>query len=83
MGYETIISYFIGALAVLFCGWLFSLKIKGLVKIAANAAAGGMLLLALSLFLPVHIPLNPVTSLLAGLLGVPGVALTVAIALFL
>lgn len=83
MSYETLISYFIGALAVLFCGWLFSLKMKGLVKIAVNAAAGGLLLLALSLFLPIHIPLNPVSALLAGLLGVPGVALTIAIALLL
>ena len=83
MSYETVLSYFIGALAVLFCGWLFSLKIKGIFRIMLNTAAGAFLLVMLSVFTPLDIPLNPFNALIVGMLGIPGAALVLALVLFL
>ena len=83
MSYETVLSYFIGALAVLFCGWLFSLKIKGIFRIMLNTAAGAFLLVMLSVFTPLDIPLNPFNALLTGVLGLPALALIAAVTFFL
>ena len=80
MGYETILSYAIGALIVLFCGWLFSLKTKGLLRLLLNTAAGAFLLVGLSVFTPLTIPLNPLNALIVGILGIPGAALVAVIA---
>lgn len=77
------LSYFIGALAVLFCGWLFSLKTKGILRILFNTAVGAFLLVMLSVFTPLDIPLNPLSALIVGALGLPGAALVVAIVCFL
>lgn len=75
MNYETILSYCIGALIVVFCGWLFSLRTKGLLRLLFNTAAGAFLLVALSFFTPLSLPLNPLTALTVGILGLPGAAL--------
>ena len=83
MGYETVISFFAATLLVLFCGWLFSLKTKGLFKILLNTAVGAFLLLALSFLTPLNIPLNPLNAFIVGLLGLPGAALVIIIVLFL
>lgn len=83
MGYETILSYCIGAVAVLFCGWLFSLKTKGLLRLLVNTAAGAFLLVILSICTPLHIPLNPFNALVVGFLGIPGAALLAVIVLVL
>ncbi len=83
MSYETVLSYFIGALIVVFCGWLFSLKTKGILRLLFNTAAGAFLLTALSFFTPLNIPLNPLSALTVGILGLPGAALVIVIVCFL
>lgn len=83
MWYETLLSYCIGALIVLFCGWLFSLKTKGILRLLFNTAAGAFLLAALSVFTPLQLPLNPLSALIVGILGLPGAALIVVIVCFL
>ncbi|MCI8596689.1 MAG: hypothetical protein HFE35_07775 [Clostridia bacterium] len=83
MWYETLISFFIGALIVVFCGWLFSLKTKGILRLLFNTAAGAFLLVALSVFTPLNLPLNPLSALITGILGLPGAALVIVITLFL
>lgn len=83
MGYETVLSYFIGALVVILCGWLFSLKIKGILGLLLNTAAGAFLLVALSVFTPLNIPLNPLSALVTGILGLPGAILVIVIVYFL
>jgi len=80
---ETGISFFIGLMLVLLLGWVFSLKTKGLTRLVFNALAGIILLLCFSLFKIVYVPLNPLNALLVGFLGVPGLALVVAITIFL
>ena len=83
MSYETVLSYCIGALAVMFCGWLFSLKTKGLIRLLINTAAGAFLFVILSLCTPLHIPLNPLNALVVGFMGVPGAPLLAGRGLFL
>lgn len=83
MNYETVLSYFIGALIVLFCGWLFSLKTKGIFKLLLNTAIGAVMLIALATFTPLNIPLNPMSALTVGILGLPGAALVFVIVCFL
>lgn len=83
MGYETFLSYCIGALIVVFCGWLFSLKTKGILRLLFNTAAGAFLLVALSAFTPLNIPLNPLSALTVGILGLPGAMLIIVTVLFL
>lgn len=79
MNYETVLSYCIGVLAVVFCGWLFSLRTKGLLRLLLNTAAGAFLLVVLRLCTPLVIPLNPLNALVVGFLGIPGVALLAVI----
>lgn len=79
MGYETVLSFCIGILLAVFCGWLFSLKTKGLLRLLFNTAAGALLLVGLSVFTPLSLPLNPLSALTVGLLGLPGAALLICI----
>ncbi|MCI8413118.1 MAG: hypothetical protein HFE47_03370 [Clostridia bacterium] len=83
MSYETILSFFIGALLVVFVGWLFSFKTKGILRLLFNTAAGAFLLVGLSCFTPLSIPLNPLNALVTGILGIPGAILVVLIVYFL
>lgn len=83
MWYETLLSFFIGGVLVLFVGWLFSLKTKGIFRLALNTIAGALLLLGLSIFTPLDIPLNPLNALIVGFLGIPGAVLVVVIVYFL
>ena len=77
------LSYAAGGIAVLFVGWLFSLRIKGLIGIGLNTAAGALLLTVLSLFTPLDVPLNAFNALVVGILGLPGAALVTLLSCFL
>jgi inhibitor of the pro-sigma K processing machinery len=84
MQYATIaLSAVIGLLLAGLLGWVFALKTKGLLRILFNSLAGVILLLCLTLFKILYVPLNPVSALLVGFLGVPGVALVYVITAFL
>ena len=83
MNYEIVLSFAAGGIAVLFVGWLFSLRVKGLAGLMLNTAAGALLLTVLSLCTPLNVPLNAFNALITGLLGVPGAALVTLIACFL
>ena len=50
---------------------------------SSDLAAGAFLLVMLSVFTPLNIPLNPFNALIVGMLGIPGAALVIAIVLFL
>lgn len=83
MHYEVILSYFIGAAAILLAGLLFSIKTKGLLGLLFNTALGGLVLTLLALFTPLKVPLNPLTALISGIMGVPGIGLVLLIVYFL
>ena len=83
MWYETLLSFIIGALAVTLCGWLFSLKTKGILRLLLNTATGALLITILAIFTPLGVKLNPLTALTVGILGIPGAALITVITCFL
>ncbi|MDR2201390.1 MAG: pro-sigmaK processing inhibitor BofA family protein [Clostridiales bacterium] len=71
---EIAVSFIVGLLLVLLLAWVFSIKSKGLAPILINAAAGIAVLILLNVFRVAALPLNPLSALLTGLLGVPGLA---------
>ena len=80
---EIALSFAIGLILVVLLGWVFSLKTKGFLRLLFNSLAGIILLIALSLFKIVYLPLNPMNGLIVGFLGVPGVAVVFLITIFL
>lgn len=80
---EIFISFVIGALLVALTGRVFSLKTKGLVRLLINSVAGGVLLVGLSLFHVVYLPLNPLNAFITGLLGLPGLIVVWLVVVFL
>lgn len=83
MWYETLLSFLIGAIAAMLCGWLFSLKTKGILRLLFNTAAGAFLITVLAIFTPLGVQLNPLSALTVGILGLPGAALVIVITCFL
>lgn len=66
---------------------LFFLKpVKLILKVVLNTAFGAVMLLCINFaggFFGINLGLNPVTSLIAGYLGIPGTLLMFAIKMFL
>lgn len=88
MGFPVmlIVAYLVGLAALYFLGWIFLVPLKFLSKMLLNALAGGVLLVVLSLvggFMNMPVSLNAVTALMAGFLGVPGVALAAVLPMIL
>ncbi len=88
MGFPVmlIVAYLVGLAALYFIGWLLLVPLKFLSKMLLNALAGGVLLVLLSMvggIFSLPVSLNAVTALMAGFLGVPGVALVVFLPMIL
>ena len=81
--FELILSFLIGFLTVSLIGTLFSLKTKGLFRLALNSLGGAVALSLLSLVKVAVLPVNPVSALIVGLLGVPGLIAVWLIVVFL
>ncbi len=80
---ELILSFIIGLCIVCLIGTLFSLKTKGIFRLAVNSVAGAVALILLSLFKIAVLPVNPLTALIVGLTGIPGLIGIWLIAVFL
>lgn len=79
MEYEVILCFFLGGTAVLMGGVLFSLKARGLTGLVVNTLLGAAVLSVLAFCTPLHVPLSPLTALICGFMGVPGVGLCLLI----
>ena len=82
MAFDTmsIIAYVVGLIILYFMCWLFIRPLKGLFKLLINGVLGGFILAAINFFggfVGLHIVINPLTALITGLLGVPGVVLII------
>ncbi len=80
MGFELsiIIAYALGLILLYILGWLLLVPIKLVIRLIWNGVIGGILLLLVNLLggmWNIGIVINPITALIAGLLGVPGVIL--------
>jgi inhibitor of the pro-sigma K processing machinery len=84
--YQLIIAYVVGLGALYFIGWLLLVPLKFLQRLLLNALVGGVLLVLISMVGSVFhlsVTVNAITALMAGFLGVPGVALVVVLPMIL
>lgn len=84
--YTLIIAYVVGLAALYFIGWLLLVPLKFLSRLLLNALVGGVLLVLVGMLgglLHLSVTVNAVTALMAGFLGVPGVALVVVLPILL
>ncbi|NLZ52747.1 MAG: pro-sigmaK processing inhibitor BofA [Thermoanaerobacteraceae bacterium] len=76
MDYAAILAYAFGLLLLYVVGRVLIMPLKIIIKLVYNALIGGIVLLMLNYiggYAGLHIALNPVTALVVGFLGVPGV----------
>ncbi len=76
----TVLAYIAGIVMLFILGRLFLVPVKFLWKLIYNAVIGGVVLLVLNFigkFIGFSIPFNIVTSLIVGMLGIPGIILLV------
>lgn len=80
--WALVIAYGLGVLLVYLIARALVLPLKLTLELLANALIGAVLLLLFNVvggYWGYHVPLNPVTAVLAGMLGIPGVALLVVL----
>ena len=84
VSWSSIACYAVGLLTLFLIGKLLVKPFKWILKLICNALLGGLLLILVNLVGSLFgfiITINPVTSLIAGFLGVPGVILLVFLTL--
>ena len=78
MTVKIILSYAFGLILLYLIGMLLVVPIKMLIKLVWNGILGGILLFIVNLignFIGISLVINPITALIAGFLGIPGVIL--------
>jgi len=76
--FSIIIAYALGLILLYIAGWLLLVPLKMLLKFILNGIIGGIVLWVLNLvggLIGVKIAINPLTALLVGFLGIPGIIL--------
>lgn len=80
-----LLAYAFGILVLYVIGYLFLVPVKILLKLVGNSVLGGLLIFFINLigsFCDFHIPLNLLSSIFVGILGVPGVVLLFLLSYF-
>lgn len=83
-GFSTIIAFAIGLIALYILGKILVVPVRILTKLIINGIVGGITLVIVNLvggLIGISIAITPVTALIAGFLGVPGVVLLLIIQL--
>lgn len=93
MDWNLLLAYAGGLLVLYVLGRLFYVPAKLFGRLVGNAILGGIVLLVINWAgtmltnagagFTLHLPLNPLTALMTGLLGVPGVLLVALLQIFL
>ncbi|MBU2703762.1 inhibitor of the pro-sigma K processing machinery [Sporomusaceae bacterium BoRhaA] len=83
---NVILAYLFGIILILFVGKIFLMPLKLVFKLLYNGVVGGIMLYVIN-FIGIHfgftIALNPVTALVAGFLGIPGIVLLILFKIFI
>lgn len=80
--WELLLAYGLGLMALYLLGRLLLVPGKWLWRLTLNSLVGALIMWLINLFAGITgfaISINPVTVLLAGMLGIPGVALVAAL----
>ncbi|RJQ27544.1 MAG: pro-sigmaK processing inhibitor BofA [Peptococcaceae bacterium] len=86
MEWKMVLSGLVGLLFLYFLGTVFVQPLRFLLRLAVCVLVGGALLAVINLafgYYGLHVAINPVTLLTAGILQVPGVVLLVLINYFI
>lgn len=78
IGINIILAYAAGLVLLYLLGWVLLVPIKIVWRLLYNGIIGGIVLVILNFiggYFGLHIPLNPISALVVGFLGVPGVVL--------
>lgn len=78
MDINIIIAFALGLLLIYLVGRVMLFPLRIVFKLIVNAVIGGLVLWVINYFgsyFGIHIPLNPITALTVGFLGIPGVVL--------
>lgn len=81
-----LLAYAFGILVLYIIGYLFLVPIKILLKLVVNSIIGGILLLIINWlggFIGFHLPVNLVSAICVGILGIPGIILVYLLTLIL
>lgn len=82
MSSGIIVAFIIGLVLIYVVGKIFVVPLKLIGKLFMNAIIGGILLWVIDYFgsyIGMRIPINPITALIAGVLGVPGIVLLIVL----
>lgn len=82
MDLKILIAFGVGLLLIYIIGKTMMFPFKLVMKLLINAVVGGVVLWVVNYvgaFINFHIPLNPITALTVGFLGVPGIILLIVI----
>lgn len=80
--WQSIVAYGFGLVLLIIIAWILVWPIKLLLRLIANALIGLFLLLVFNFvggYFGLYIPPNPITALVVGILGVPGLVLLLVI----
>jgi inhibitor of the pro-sigma K processing machinery len=84
--FNVIIAFAFGIVLIFIIGRLFLMPIKFVTHLIFNALIGGAMLWVVN-YIGAHfgfaIAINPITALIAGVLGIPGVLLLIAFKIFI
>ncbi|MDR3566366.1 MAG: pro-sigmaK processing inhibitor BofA family protein [Negativicutes bacterium] len=83
---NVIIAFAFGILLIFLIGRLFLLPIQLILRLIYNAVIGGMMLWVVNFiggYFGFAIAINPITALIAGILGIPGVILLILFKIFI
>jgi inhibitor of the pro-sigma K processing machinery len=83
--FNVILAYVFGIILLYVVGRMFLMPIKIIFRLVYNALIGGAMLWALNFVgaqMGFKIAINPITALIAGFLGLPGVILLILFKLF-
>lgn len=74
------LAYAAGILIIYFFGRVMLLPLKKILKLIINSIIGGLILMLINILgagFGIAIPVNVITALIAGVLGFPGIVMTV------
>ena len=84
--FNVLLAYVFGIILIYLVGRMFLMPIKLIFRLVYNALIGGAMLWLLNFvgtYIGFNIPINPITALVAGFLGLPGVILLILFKVFI
>lgn len=76
--FQVVLFFALGLILLYFTGWLLLAPLKIILKLIINGILGGLILLLINLvggIFSVTIAINPLSALIAGYFGLPGIIL--------